>query len=112
MKGIVSFAFAAQVVRISVPYVLAALGGTFSERSGVINIALEGLLLVGAFAAAAGGLAAGAFAGIALGVLAGIAFAALYGLAVIRWRADQIVCGVRLANRIADFFDARLNRGY
>ena len=45
-------AFVAQGLRISVPYVLAALGGLLAERSGVINIALEGLLLVGAFAGA------------------------------------------------------------
>ncbi len=89
-------AFAAQVVRIAVPYVLAALGGTFSERAGVINIALEGLLLAGAFAAAAGALAGGAAAGVALGILAGVALSALFGLAVIRWRADQVVCGVAI----------------
>jgi simple sugar transport system permease protein len=95
VSRVVSLAFAAQVVRISVPYVLAALGGIYSERSGVINIALEGLLLVGAFAAALASFSTGsALAGIALGVLAGVALAALYGLAVIRWRADQIVCGV------------------
>jgi simple sugar transport system permease protein len=94
MKGLASLGFLAQVVRISVPYVLAALGGVWSERSGVINIALEGMLLVGAFAAALGCIGGGALAGVALGVAAGVALAALYGLAVIRWRADQIVCGV------------------
>ena len=96
MKGLLSLSFLAQVVRISVPYVLAALGGTFCERAGVINIALEGFLLAGAFAAAAGCLAGGALAGVALGVAAGCLLAALYGVAVIRWRADQIVCGVAI----------------
>ena len=107
MKLAVILGFVAQVMRISVPYVLAALGGTLSERSGVINIALEGMLLVGAFAAAVGSLAGGALAGIALGVLAGVALAALYGVAVIRWRADQIVCGVAatlLAGGLTRFF--------
>ncbi len=95
MRGILSGAFLLQALRISVPYVLAALGGVASERSGVINIALEGMLLVGAFGAAVGALASGsALAGLGAGVLAGVALAALYGLAVIRWRADQIVCGV------------------
>ncbi len=100
--------FLAQVARITVPYVLAALGGTASERSGVINIALEGLLLIGAFAAAVGALATGsALAGVGAGVAAGIALAALYGLVVIRWRADQIVSGVAvtlLALGVTNFF--------
>lgn len=95
MRGLLSLSFLLQVLRISVPYVLAALGGICSERSGVINIALEGMLLAGAFGAVVGSLASGsALVGVAAGVGAGMALAALYGLAVIRWRADQIVCGV------------------
>ncbi len=49
---ILSLAFLAQMLRITVPYAMAALGGVMSERSGVINIALEGILLAGAFAGA------------------------------------------------------------
>ena len=107
-----SLAFVAQVLRISVPYLLAALGGIGSERSGVINIALEGMLLAGAFGATVGGLGVagiggGAATGILVGVAAGVALAALYGLAVIRWRADQIVSGVAatlLASGATRFF--------
>jgi len=51
--------FVAQALRISVPYVLAALGGMFSERGGVINIALEGILVVGAFGYVLGAHATG-----------------------------------------------------
>jgi simple sugar transport system permease protein len=95
VRAAAAFGFAAQVARISVPYVLAALGGVASERSGVINIALEGMLLVGAFGATVGALSTGsALGGVAAGMVAGVALAALYGAAVIRWRADQIVCGV------------------
>ena len=59
-------------MRITVPYALAALGGTLSERSGVINIALEGLLLIGAFGATMGAFDSGhsAFAGVLGGVAA------------------------------------------
>jgi len=97
-----ALAFFAAVIRISVPYALASLGGTWSERSGVVNIALEGLLLTGAFAATVGALFAhGALAGVLAGAVAGAALAALYALLVLRFRADQIVCGVAI-NLLAD----------
>ncbi|HEX2570741.1 MAG TPA: ABC transporter permease [Polyangia bacterium] len=97
-----------QTLRISVPYLLAALGGLLCERSGVINIALEGLLLVGAFVGAViARESTSALFGIAGGMAAGVALAAIYGMAVIRLRADQIVCGVAvtlLASGLTRFF--------
>jgi simple sugar transport system permease protein len=97
-------AFAAQVLRITVPYAMAALGGALSERSGVVNIALEGKLLLGAFWAAVGAYHGnqllGPWAAVPLGALfgvaGGVALAALHALVVIRFRADQIVSGVAL----------------
>ena len=98
----------AQTLRISVPYILAALGGLLCERAGVINIALEGLLLVGAFVGAVVAReSASAVFGIAGGIAAGMTLAAIYGMAVIRLRADQIVCGVAvtlLASGMTRFF--------
>ena len=92
IETLISFAFLGQVLRISVPYALAALGGSVSERSGVINIALEGKLLVGAFCAALGAYYSGsALVGAAAGVAGGVAVGALYAVTVIRFRADQIV---------------------
>lgn len=87
----------AQTVRSTVPYACAALGGVWSERSGVVNIALEGKLLVGAFTSIAAAHASGsAWAG----VLAGIGAGALVGLlhaAVSVWgRVDAIVSGVAI----------------
>ncbi|HET6611921.1 MAG TPA: ABC transporter permease [Kofleriaceae bacterium] len=97
LASLLSFAFFAQVVRITVPYALAATGGAVCERSGVINIALEGKLLFGAFAAAVIAHATGsATAGMIAGVAGGMVVAAIYGLAVIVWRADQIVAGVAI----------------
>lgn len=99
---LLSLGFAAAVVRITVPYALAALGGTMSERSGVINIALEGLLLWSAFCATMGAwLGHGALAGVVSGVAGGVALGALYALLVVRFGGDQIVCGVAL-NLLAD----------
>jgi simple sugar transport system permease protein len=87
----------AQLVRISVPYMLAAMGGTISERSGVVNIALEGKLLVGAFCCAVGAIESGSvFVGAICGAAGGTLVAALFALAVLRFQADQIVAGVAI----------------
>lgn len=89
--------FVAQGIRISVPYVLAALGGLLCERAGVINIALEGILLAGAFGATLGGIESGnAAVGILCGIAAGLVFASIYGVAVLRFRANQVVSGVAI----------------
>ena len=102
MSLIFSLTFAAAVLRISVPYVLAALGGFWSERAGIVNIALEGMLLTGAFAAAAAGaLGQSASLGILGGVAAGVAIAALYAWLALWLEADQIVCGIAI-NLVAD----------
>jgi simple sugar transport system permease protein len=87
----------ASTLRLSTPLIFAALGGLCSERSGVINIALEGLMLVGAFGAAVGTFATHSpWLGAACGMAAGIAMAAIYGLFVIRLRANQIVAGAAI----------------
>lgn len=87
--------FVAATLRISVPYVLASLGSTFSERGGVINIALEGIMLTGALAYVLGAYATGsAWVGLAAAVIAGVATAALHALVTVRFRADQITSGL------------------
>jgi simple sugar transport system permease protein len=84
-------------LRVSTPLIFAALGGIFSERAGVINIALEGMMLMGAFGAAVGTLATHSpWLGAVCGMAAGMLFAALYGVCVIRLRANQIVAGTAI----------------
>ena len=91
------FQVLASTFRVSTPLLFAALGGLCSERSGVINIALEGLMLVGAFAAAVGTVATHSpWLGAACGLSAGAALAAVYGVFVIRLRANQIVAGTAM----------------
>jgi len=85
-----------QALRISVPYALAAVGGSLCERAGVVNLALEGMLLSGAFAAAVACHFAGAGAGLLAAVAAGVGVAALHALCTIRFRADPIVSGVAI----------------
>ncbi len=84
-------------LRMATPLIFAALGGIFSERSGVINIALEGILLTGAFASVVvtyytGDPWAGAFAG----VFAGMLISLIHAIVSIVFRADQIVSGVAI----------------
>jgi len=87
----------AQTIRMTIPYACAGLGGVVSERSGVVNIALEGILLSSALAAVAtehatGSAVAGIVAGVGCGALAGLLHATL----VVRARVDAIVSGLAL----------------
>lgn len=95
-------AFLAAVLRISVPYVLGALGGVWSERAGVIALGLEGMLLSGAFAATLGAFYSHSpVVGLLAGMGGGALLALLYALLVLRFRGEQIVIGVAL-NLFAD----------
>jgi len=87
----------ASTLRVSTPLVFAALGGLYSERAGVVNIALEGMMLVGAFAAAAGTyFAHDPWVGAAAGMASGMSLAAIYALFVISLRANQVVAGTAI----------------
>lgn len=84
-------------LRLSVPLLFACLAGLWSERAGVVDIGLEGKLLVAAFAAAAGAHAANSAAvGVAAAVAASLAFALIHGFAAISARGNQIVSGVAI----------------
>ena len=81
-------------IRTATPLIFAALGGLFSERAGVINIALEGLMLAGAFTAAVVTYEIqNPYIGFLCGIVAGGALALVYAVAVIKFEADQVVTG-------------------
>jgi len=84
-------------IRLATPLIFAALGGLFSERAGVINIALEGLMLAGAFTAAVATYELGnPYLGLLCGMAAGAALALIYAIATIKFEADQVVSGMAI----------------
>jgi ABC-type uncharacterized transport system permease subunit len=81
-------------LRRSIPLALGALAGLLCERSGVINIGIEGMLLTGAFTAAITASAANStWVGLLSGVATGVLLGAFLGVMSIRYRVDQIIGG-------------------
>lgn len=95
-------------IRLSVPILFAALGGMYSERSGVVNIGLEGIMLVGAFAGVVGSYFTGSYwMGALVAVLSGVMIAALFAFITVKIKINQIVSGVAinlLAIGLTSFF--------
>jgi ABC-type uncharacterized transport system permease subunit len=88
--------FLAAAIRVATPLLFAATGETLTERSGVINLGIEGTMLAGALAAALGATAGGPWAGLGAAVLAGMLTAAVFALLAIGARADQIIVGTAI----------------
>lgn len=82
-------------LRLATPLILCAMAGLVSERSGVIDIGLEGKLLAGAFAAAAtASLTGSAWLGLIMAILVAMTFSAVHAFACITHRGEQIISGV------------------
>jgi len=82
----------ASAVRLATPIALAATGAAICERSGVVNIAMEGLMLIAAFAGVAAALLTGStWLGVLAAVIAAVVFASLHAWASINLRADQVI---------------------
>jgi general nucleoside transport system permease protein len=97
MTGIIDVALVDSVVRALIPVMLAALGGMICERAGVFQISLEGLMLVGAFAAVAGSFFSGsATVGVLVAVAAGAALSLVLAFGTVSRQGDPIVLGVAI----------------
>ena len=82
---------------IAAPIGYASLGGMFSEKSGVVNIGLEGMMLTGAFSAVwITSITGDPWAGVLGSIIAGALMGLLHAIASIKFRADQVVVGVAL----------------
>ncbi|MDQ3317675.1 MAG: ABC transporter permease [Actinomycetota bacterium] len=87
----------AATIRNATPLVFAALGGMFSERSGVVNIGLEGLMLISAFAGVVGAFLSGTvWIGLLFAVGAGLLFALIHAVMCVTFEADQIISGTAI----------------
>ncbi|KDS92011.1 ribose ABC transporter permease [Halorubrum saccharovorum] len=105
LSGIVfSASTASSTARLAAPIVLAGLGGIFAEKSGVINIGLEGLLIISAFASVyvasvvgIGNAVLGVpaiWVGFLAGIAASTALSGVFGIVCIEFKADQIIAGL------------------
>lgn len=84
-------------LRVSTPLIFAALAGLFSERSGIVDIGLEGKMLVGSFAAATVTAVSGSvWLGLLMAIVVSVCFALLHGFACITHRGNQVVSGVAI----------------
>ncbi len=89
--------FFASVIRIAIPLSLAGLGGVFSEKSGVVNIGLEGIMLISAFTAvAATNFSGNAWIGILFAAISGILMGLIHAITCVSFKANQIVSGVAI----------------
>ncbi|MFL6211686.1 MAG: ABC transporter permease [Pyrinomonadaceae bacterium] len=97
MNELFSIGIIYSTIRTATPLLLAALGGLYSERAGVINIALEGLMLAGAFTAAVvTHYTHSPWLGLAAGVGAGVFVAGIHAVVCVRFKAEQVVSGMAI----------------
>ena len=90
-------AILASTIRFSIPYTLAGLGGTYSERSGVVNIGLEGMMLTGAFTAVAvTNITGNAWIGLLSAIFVGMLIGVIHAIVCVTFKADQIVSGLAI----------------
>lgn len=86
----------ASSLRMAVPILLTAIGAVYTERSGVVNIGLEGMMIVGSFWASVGAYFYGPFVGILFAMLAGAFLALIHSVTTVTFGVNQVVSGVAL----------------
>jgi len=85
-----------EMLRWAVPVLLAGLGGLFAERSGIVNIGLEGMMILGMWFGAWGALQFGPWIGLAVGIGGGALGGLLHAVATVTFGVDQIISGVAI----------------
>ena len=93
---LIGFAVIASAIRAFVPLFLATLGAVFNERSGVVNIGIDGMMIFGTWFGAWGALRYGPVAGFVIAILVGTAVALLHAIVTVTFRVDHIISGVAI----------------
>jgi len=95
-QDLTSSGTAGAALRLAIPIMLAGLAGLWSERAGVVNIGLEGMMVLGTWCAAYGSLHFGPWAGVLAGILGGAMGGLVHAMATVTFGVDHIVSGVAL----------------
>jgi general nucleoside transport system permease protein len=93
---LIGFAVIASTIRAFVPLFLATLGAVFNERSGIVNIGLDGMMIFGTWFGAWGSLRWGPVVGFLVAILAGTLVALLHAIVTVTFRVDHIISGVAI----------------
>lgn len=94
---ILILSFVAATLRIATPLILTSLGGLINEKAGIVNIGLEGIMIMGAFFAMAGSQYSGnPWIGLLVGILGGMAVALIHAFLSISLMADQVIAGTAI----------------
>ncbi len=97
MGNIITAGLFRQMLRSATPVALAAMGGAMTEHAGIMNIGMDGMILVGAFTAVAVSIVTGSvFAAVAAAVLVGILSGLFYALFVVKFKSDEFIIGTAL----------------
>jgi general nucleoside transport system permease protein len=93
---LIGFAVIASAIRAFVPLFLATLGAVFNERSGIVNIGLDGMMIFGTWFGAWGALRWGPVVGFLVAIIAGTMVALLHAIVTVTFRVDHIISGVAI----------------
>ena len=97
MKDIFDLALLQNTIRTATPLILAALGGLLTMHAGILNIGMEGMILIGAFFGVLGSyFFASSFMGVVLAIISGIVIGALFGFFVIELKSDEFIIGIAI----------------
>ncbi len=83
-------------LRVATPILLAGLAGLWAERAGIVNIGIEGMMIVGTWCGGYGAWKYGSWAGIAMAIVAGCLVGLLHALATVRFNVDHVVSGIAI----------------